>query len=311
MKYLVVCLAILISTGASAQNLLNAKSPEELREMRAERYDIVNGTDTISTQPTVLPYGYIEDKDILWSKVVWEIIDLNEKLNQPYYHSQSEVSANYVSLYDALFEGINSGKITEVYDDDNFTSKIAPENLQNKIQAVRESEWLQDKRASGEEITEQDLLEGTDHFKTDTRSVKLIKVKGMWYMDKRLGQMKYRLLGLAPMGPDPQVLGLTEATLLGYEGDDELIDLFWIFYPGAREVLSSYTIFNPQNGSSLITYDDVLNARRFSSIIYKSQSEYGDGEISNYIPEDAKSQLEESNRIKNEILQKENYMWNY
>ncbi|MDR2123283.1 MAG: gliding motility protein GldN [Flavobacteriaceae bacterium] len=311
MKYLIVCLSVLISTGAFAQNVLNSKSPEELRKMRQEKYDIVNGTDTISTAPTILPYGYIEDKDILWSKVVWEIIDLNEKLNQPYYYSHDEITATYLSLYDALFEGINSGKITEVYDDDNFTAKIAPENIQSKIQAVRESDWLRDKRDAGEEITEQDVLEGTDNFKTDTKSVKLIKIKGMWYVDRRLGQMKYRLLGIAPMGPDPQVLGLTDATMLGYEGDDELIDLFWIFYPDAREVLSSYTVFNPKNGSSSITYDDVLNARRFSSIIYRSQSEYGDGEISNYIPGDAKSQLEESIRIKNEILQKENNMWNY
>jgi gliding motility associated protien GldN len=311
MKSLLLSLTVLISSGAFAQNILNAKSPVELREMREEGYDIVNGTDTISTAPTVLPYGYIEDKDILWSKVVWEIIDLNEKLNQPYYYSYEDVTATYMSLYDALFKGIDSGNITEVYDDDNFTSRISPENLQSKIQAIRESEWLQDKRASGEEITAQDLIEGVDHYKTDTRSVKLIKIKGMWYIDKRLGQMKYRLLGIAPMGPDPQVLGLSEATMLGYQGDEEMIDLFWIFYPGAREVLSNCTIYNPKNGSSPITYDDVLNARRFSSIIYKSQSEYGDGLISNYIPGDAKSQLEESNRIKNEILQKENNMWNY
>ncbi|TWP23551.1 gliding motility protein GldN [Apibacter muscae] len=312
MKYLVVCLTTLMSVGVYAQNILNAKSPQELREMRSEMYDIVNGgQDTISTAPIPLPYGNIQDKDILWSRVVWEIIDLNEKLNQPYYYSHDEVTANYVSLYDALFNGINAGEITEVYDDDNFTSKVDPENLKSKIQAVRESDWLQDKRASGETITEQDIMEGTDHFKVDTKSVKLIKIKGMWYIDKRLGQMKYRLLGIAPMGPDPQVLGLNDAAALGYEGEDEMIDLFWVFYPGARDVLSRYTVFNPRNGSSSITYDDVLNARRFSSIIYKSQSEYGDGEISHYIPGDAKSQLEESNRIKNEILQKENNMWNY
>ena len=59
MKSLLISLAILTCSGAFAQNILNAKSPVELREMREERYDIVNGTDTISTAPTVLPYGYI------------------------------------------------------------------------------------------------------------------------------------------------------------------------------------------------------------------------------------------------------------
>jgi len=28
-----------------------------------------------------LPYGYIADRDVLWSKVVWEYVDLNQKIN--------------------------------------------------------------------------------------------------------------------------------------------------------------------------------------------------------------------------------------
>mgnify|MGYP000653652914 FL=1 len=32
-----------------------------------------------------IPYGYIDERDVLWSKVVWEVIDLNQKINLPYY----------------------------------------------------------------------------------------------------------------------------------------------------------------------------------------------------------------------------------
>jgi hypothetical protein len=31
---------------------------------------------------------------------------------------------------------------------------------------------------------------------------------GMWFVDKRDGQMKYRPLGIAAMGPDPAVQGV-------------------------------------------------------------------------------------------------------
>ena len=92
---------------------------------------------------------------------------------------------------------------------------------------------------------------------------------------------------------------------------DELIDLFWVFYPDAREVLANQIVFNGKNLSSDITYDDVLNARRFSSIIYKSDNGLGTGKISDYIPHDAEEQLEESERIKAQILEMENDMWNY
>ena len=63
-----------------------------------------------------------------------------------------------------------------------------------------------------------------------------------------------------------------------------------------------------------ITFDDVLNARRFSSVIYKTDNGMGrggSGIIDEYIPNDAERQLEESDRIKAQILQMENDMWNY
>ena len=75
--------------------------------------------------------------------------------------------------------------------------------------------------------------------------------------------------------------------------------------------MANQIVFNGKNLSSDITYDDVLNARRFSSIIYKSDNGLGTGKISDYIPHDAEEQLEESERIKAQILEMENDMWNY
>ena len=129
------------------------------------------------------------------------------------------------------------------------------------------------------------------------------------------------------MGEDPnaaklrasQAAALAEAgqpvenTSLG-GGADDLIDLFWIYYPDARQVLSSNYIFNAKNSTSDITFDDVLNARRFSSVIYKTDNgmgRAGSGIIDEYIPNDAERQLEESDRIKAQILQMENDLWNY
>ena len=76
MKYLLVGLSFLMSTAALAQNVLNAKSPEELREQRANKLVVNEAGDSISTEVEPLSYGFIEDKDIIWSKVVWETIDL-------------------------------------------------------------------------------------------------------------------------------------------------------------------------------------------------------------------------------------------
>ncbi|GGP04337.1 gliding motility protein GldO [Cloacibacterium rupense] len=291
-------------------NILNAKSPSTYRKYR-DMLKIKVGDSLVSVKNKPIDYGFIDDKDVLRSMVVWEIIDMNEKINQPFYHNADGLVTSNKSLYQILLENINNGKIKEVYDDEMFTTKLSPEQIQQRLKVTVETPWLIDKKNSGEKITPEDIKAGTDIIETTTEKVKLLKIKGMWYVDRRDGQMKYRLLGIAAMGPDPLMMAerTADGQMLGNK--DELIDLFWVFYPDAREVLANQIVFNGKNLSSDITYDDVLNARRFSSIIYKSDNGLGTGKISDYIPHDAEEQLEESERIKAQILEMENDMWNY
>lgn len=304
MKKVIFSALFLAGSYISAQNILNAKSPEEFRKLREENQQRV-GDSIVSTKIEPLEYGFIEDKDILRSMVVWEIIDMNEKINQPFYHNSDGLVSQNKSLYQLLLDGINSGKIKEVYDDEMFTVRLSPEQIQQRMSRVVTSDWLIDKINSGEKISEEDKRAGTDIFETKSDQVKLLKIKGMWYIDRRDGQMKYRLLGIAAMGPDPQTMGQQ------FADKEELIDLFWVFYPDAREITANARVFNNKNLASDITFDDILNARRFSSIIYKSENGLGNGVIKDYIPNDSEAQLEESERIKSQILEMENDMWNY
>ena len=86
MKKLISSCLILVSGLAFSQTILNAKSPEEFRRLREENQTKV-GDSVISTKVEPVKYGYIDEKDILKSLVVWEIIDLNEGL-----HHQGEGS---------------------------------------------------------------------------------------------------------------------------------------------------------------------------------------------------------------------------
>lgn len=291
-------------------NILNAKSPSTYRKYR-DMLKVKVGDSLVSVKNKPIDYGFIEDKDVLRSMVVWEIIDMNEKINQPFYHNADGLVSSNKSLYQILLDNINNGKIKEVYDDEMFTTKLTPDQIQQRLKVTVETPWLIDKRNSGDKITPEDIKAGTDIIETKTENVKLLKIKGMWYVDRRDGQMKYRLLGIAAMGPDPSMMAEKTADGQSLGNKDELIDLFWVYYPDAREVLANQIVFNGKNLSSDITYDDVLNARRFSSIIYKSDNGLGTGKISDYIPHDAEEQLEESERIKAQILEMENDMWNY
>jgi gliding motility associated protien GldN len=290
----------LVASVGFAQNVLNAMSPEELREQRANKTKVTEAGDTISTMAEPLEYGYIEDKDVIWSKVVWEVIDMNERLNQPFYRASDGLLTESASLYDALVQGVRSGAIEQVYDDEYFVTKMTYDQIVSRTAKKDTQQYYFDLIDEGEEPDEGLIF----NFEVNSSDIKMLKTKGMWYIDRRLGEMKYRLLGLCIMGPDAQALGTQF-------DDGTFVELFWIWYPDARKVLSNYTVFNPNNSSSSVTYDDLLNARRFSSVLYKAQTMYGITPIEEYIPKDSKGQLEESDRIRTAVLQSEADMWSY
>lgn len=309
-KQIVSGLFILISGFGFSQSILNVDSPEELRKQR-EELKVKKGDSLVSIKVDPLKYGYIEDKDILRSMVVWEIIDLNEKLNQPFYQNTDGLVSSNKSLYQILLDGVNDGSIKEVYDDEMFTRKLDLEEIKRRTRFEVVSDAYVERINAGEQISEEEKKQYIDVYETNTDNVKMLKIKGMWYIDRRDGQMKYRLLGIAAMGQDPSTKALRGPNGEPLSEDNELIDLFWVFYPSARELLANSVVFNGKNLSSDISFDDVLNARRFSSIIYKSGNGYGTGVIKDYIPNDADGQLEESERIREQILEMENDMWNY
>ena len=280
--------------------------------MRAESMRKAGDT-VISNKVKPLEYGFVDDKDIMKSMYVWEIIDMNDKINQPFYYDNPDglLSSSTRSIYQLLLDGALNGTIKEVYDDDNFVTRLSPEAIQKRLESVRLDEEAIDILNSGRALTDEEKKRLTDIIRTTTDKVKVLKIMGMWFIDKRDGQMKYRPLGLAAMGPDPSSIGRIGPDGQPLAGADDLVDLFWIYYPSAREILANNYVYNRKNSSADLSFDDIINARRFSSVIYKSSSGLGDGKIKDYIPRDADDQLEESDRIKSQILEMENEMWNY
>jgi gliding motility associated protien GldN len=280
--FFTVVITLFATSYLNAQaNILNASSADGIGKQSKEKIAADND------KPLV--YGYIDDRDILWSKVVWEFVDLNQKINLPYYFpiDTSNISNDRRSLFDTLLRGIRKGAIKNVYSDSFFTSKITGSEIDEKLVNIR--------------------LNGDfpDTFRIKTEDIEGYMMKGMWYFDKRLGELKYRLLALAPMGKDVLTLGLPDIE------DEELYELFWVFYPETREILHAAKVFNPKNVTQPISYDHLLNARRFNAVIVREENVYGNRKIADYIRGNALFQLLEADRIKESIRDKEIDMWNY
>jgi gliding motility associated protien GldN len=279
---LILFFALMISGSINAQaNLLNAKKVEQI--------GVKNQQQIAADNDGPIPYGYVDDRDVLWSKVVWEFIDLNQKINLPYYFpiDTTNISSDRRSLFDTLIKGIKQGKIKEAYSDSFFTSKITQNEIDSRMSSIREENGY------------------SDTIRLQTQDVEGYMIKGMWYFDKRQGELKYRLLALAPMGKDVQTLGVQDIE------DEELYELFWVFFPSVRDVLHDAKVFNPKNASQPISFDHMLNARRFSSTIIKEENIYGNRAISDYVRGNSLFQLLEANKIKEDIRNREMDMWNY
>ena len=260
----------------SQSNLLNADVPSEIGKKLDKKQ-----TESAS----FLDYEDIDDRDILWSKIVYETIYLSEKLNFPLlFPTKDKDFRGRKSLWKVLNENIIDGKITEIYkaNNDQFLKekRLDKESIDSIVRSTVEID------------NEKQIVE------ISSKDIKSYNIKGIWYFDKRHGEMKYRLLGIMPSGFIYNKKGVLEET-----------DFFWIWYPSIRKILHKHMVYNDKNNANRISFDQLLISRRFNSYIYKEDNVNGNRKIGDYKKPGLQSILE-SERIKKEILDFEQDMWN-
>lgn len=295
MKNLFVFVILVFAGNTYAQdNILNAKVPTDIGKKTEAQ--IKNDSDV------PLPYGYIDDRDVLWSKTVWEYIDLDERINLPllYPIDTARLGSERQSLFHTLMSGIRSGEIPNVYADSYFNRKRTLEELDATLTRKDTLQQGYEQLNAGEEMDAQ-FVTRTD---VDGSDLQGYRIRGIWYFDKRQGELRYRLLGICPMVVDAY------AKSTGNQ-DAKPVELFWIFYPEARSVLFKSKVFNRKNSSQPITFDQLLNSRHFNAIIYKEDNVQGDRSVDEYVVDNSLMQLLESQRIEESIRNFESDMWNY
>ena len=296
-----VIFALAISASIYGQaNLLNSKTPDEIGKKTAAQL--------ISDNDKPLPYGYVHDRDVLMGKTIWEFIDLDEKINFPLYFpvDTAFVGKERRSLFDVLVKNIKNGKITEVYGDDYFNTKKTFKDMASSFTYIDTTDTGKDEinnyyddYKSGAKVLDPQYINKKE---LDASYISGYRIKGFWYFDKRQGELKYRLLALCPVTPEARDAGNEKA---------DVIDLFWVYFPTVRDILHESKAFNDKNSAIPITFDHLLNSRRFNGQIYKEENVYGDREIQQYMKENSQNQLLESERVKEKIRSFESDMGNY
>ena len=233
---------------------------------------------------------------------------MDERVNFPFYYpiDTANIGRERRSLFDVLLKGIKSGKITEVYADEYFNTKKTLKDMKTSFTYIDTSQagfdeinTYYDDYKSGRKKLDPQYIGITNLTSLDVSGY---KVKGYWYFDKRQSELKYRLLAICPVAPEARDIG---------KDNPDVIDMFWVYFPNARDVLHEAMAFNGRNSAMPLSFDHMLNARRFSGDIYKEDNDYGDRSIEQYMKDNAQNQLLEAERVKEKIRDFEEDMWNY
>ncbi len=250
-------------------------------------------TDIYQKKPMPLPS--VREADVFWSKKVWRIVDLREKMNLPLYYPSIEVDGrkNLISL---LLEGIKTGQITP-YDarlDDDFKVPMTIAQVQESFGAETTTEEKID-FDTGERTTV--TVEG----EIRPNEIKQYMIKEEWYFDKGTSTLNVRIIGLCPIR---EFVRENDAS-----GQVQRQKVFWVYYPEVRDLLSTSLVLNPNNDSQQMSFDDLFIKRFFSSYVVQESNVYNNRLISSYL--NGREAMLESKRIENKIFNFEQDLWEY
>ncbi|MBP8848979.1 MAG: gliding motility protein GldN [Breznakibacter sp.] len=241
-----------------------------------------------------IPYAYVREADVYWSKKVWRIIDLREKINMPMYYPSKAMDGRK-SLIDVLIDAIKYEGLQAYSDnDDEFKQAINIDQVSQAMGAINDTTDVQDPSTG---LWSKKVVLGDIKY----HEVKQVLVKEIWFFDRNYSKLDVRIIGICPIRDMVKTTG----------GVDEIVkkQVFWVYFPAARDVLSRYEVFNPKGDSQRLSYDDIFMKRYFSSYITAESNVYDNRPIEMYSV--GMQSMVESDRIKNDIATFEHDLWEF
>jgi len=267
---------------------------------KAQTSDVLDGIYEKEHVPARKPiaYHHLREADMMWTKKIWRILNLKEKINHPLYYPSIKPIGDRMSLTQLIIWGVeNTGMYVYGIDDDEFTSPLTLTELNEALGAGIDSQSVE---------VEDDVFKDTVIVKeAKPDEIKRYLMKEVWYFDKQRSKLEVQIVGLCPIrryqkdleGQDTEGAPLTTSKVC------------WVYYPAARAMFANHEVFNPKNDSERRTFEDIFFKRHFSSYIFQETNVYNNRRIDQY-RKGLDAQLE-SEKIKEFIFKLEHDLWEY
>lgn len=258
------------------------------------------GVDNIAKKEHIankkgIPYVHVREADVMWSKTIWRVIDMREKMNHPLYYPTKPVD-DRKSLVNVMYDAVGHGELT-AYD--------ANIGFGHEFERRMEFKEVQEKMGAGVDTLEVRNPDTGLYEKqvvtqeADMTSAKKLLVKEVWFFDKKYTRMDVRIIGICP--------------IIEREVNEERVDQilgFWVYFPELRPFLMKQEAYNTKNESQRDSFDDLFAKRRFGSYVYAEANVYDNRTILEMAQGITDTNLE-AERIKALLFQKEHDVWEY
>lgn len=243
-----------------------------------------------------MPYQFVREADVMWSRIIWRRIELTEKMNH-ILALPTEPARGTSSLIDVILDGIHTKGLTAY--------NARAQDAGNEFDIIMTEDQVHEKMGAGQTVEVIETLEGWDTVRYDqpyvSADINSYLVKELWFFDKQRSVLDVRIIGLCPIRKYFREDDYEQANPL-------YAKVLWISYPEFRPLFAKSSVYSPYTDVKNLSLDDIFQKRFFSSYIIMKSNPYGRG-ILDY--ESGLEVLLEADRIKNEIFDYEQDLWTY
>lgn len=308
-----VCLIIFALVGfatTQAQYQVNSFF-DNMGIVRLETQELSETADTLVSK-------FHRADDIVWSRVVYRIIDMRFKQNYQLYNPVSSEDPQYKSLFLVMLNAIKDGM--EVYEKSSEVGDIKPyfnlppmprEMIPTILNTDRTGELSDGNIATSEymllnyDSTTNEMRFNNYTYKGFVRNQLKYVIQEIVFFDKHYSRLYSKILGIAPMHADNTTYYDGQPIMEALYGQI----LFWVPFDAFRPYMAQQYVMQSDNESKRVTYDDFFLKKLYSSYVVGASNVY-DRMIPDYAttPE---AIAKEQERIEWELLSAEQDLWEY